>query len=57
VLFIARFGPIVRDQGASRAFYLDTLGLKFEEDANGYLYTGGLDGVKHFALWPLGQAG
>ena len=24
--------------------------------ANGYLHTGKLDGVKHFALWPLAQA-
>ena len=27
-----------------------------KEDTNGYLHTGGLDGVKHFALWPLAQA-
>jgi hypothetical protein len=32
------------------------LGLTFKEDTNGYLHTGGLDGVKHFALWPLEQA-
>jgi hypothetical protein len=32
------------------------LGLPFHEDTNGYLHTGGLDGVKHFALWPLAQA-
>jgi len=28
----------------------------FKEDTDGYLHTGGLDGVKHFALWPLEQA-
>jgi len=32
------------------------LGLPFKEDSNGYLHTGALDGVKHFALWPLAQA-
>jgi hypothetical protein len=32
------------------------LGLSFEEETNGYLHTGALDGVKHFALWPLAQA-
>jgi catechol 2,3-dioxygenase-like lactoylglutathione lyase family enzyme len=56
VLFVAGFGPIVRDTVASRKFYSGALGLSFEEEANGYLHTGALDGVKHFALWPLAQA-
>jgi catechol 2,3-dioxygenase-like lactoylglutathione lyase family enzyme len=56
VLFVAGFGPIVRDPAASRKFYSEALALQFKEDANGYLYTGALDGVKHFALWPLTQA-
>jgi catechol 2,3-dioxygenase-like lactoylglutathione lyase family enzyme len=56
VLFVAGFGPILRDPGASRNFYCQTLGLPFKEDASGYLYTGELHGVKHFALWPLAQA-
>ena len=56
VLFVAGFGPIVRDPVPSRKFYAETLGLPFKEDANGYLRTGELDGVKHFALWPLAQA-
>jgi catechol 2,3-dioxygenase-like lactoylglutathione lyase family enzyme len=56
VLFVAGFGPIVRDPAASRKFYSQALGLPFKEDAGGYLHTGELDGVKHFALWPLAQA-
>ena len=56
VLFVAGFGPIVRDPAASRKFYSEALALQFKEDGNGYLYTGELDGVKHFALWPLTQA-
>ncbi len=56
VLFVAGFGPIVRDPAASRKFYSEALGLQFKEDSNGYLHTGALDGVKHFALWPLAQA-
>jgi predicted enzyme related to lactoylglutathione lyase len=56
VLFVAGFGPIVRDPAASRKFYSQALGLPFKEDASGYLHTGELDGVKHFALWPLAQA-
>jgi len=56
VLFVAGFGPIVRDPAASRRLYAETLGLPLREDADGYLHTGALDGVKHFALWPLAQA-
>ena len=56
VLFIAGFGPIVRDPAATRKFYSQELGLPFEEDADGYMYTGEVDGAKHFALWPLAQA-
>src|SRR4051812_16458901 len=56
VLFIAGFGPIVRDPAASRRFYAQTLGLPFKEDTGGYLHTAALDGAKHFALWPLEQA-
>jgi catechol 2,3-dioxygenase-like lactoylglutathione lyase family enzyme len=56
VLFVAGFGPIVRDAAASRKFYSEALGLSFEEETNCYLHTGALDGVKHFALWPLAQA-
>jgi catechol 2,3-dioxygenase-like lactoylglutathione lyase family enzyme len=56
VLFVVGFGPIVRDPAASRKFYSEALGLSFIEETNGYLHTGDLEGVKHFALWPLAQA-
>ena len=56
VLFIAGFGPIDRDVAESRSLYGDILGILFKEDAGGYLYTGALQGAKHFALWPLSQA-
>jgi catechol 2,3-dioxygenase-like lactoylglutathione lyase family enzyme len=56
VLFVAGFGPIVRDPATSRKFYSETLGLPFKEDQSGYLHTGELEGVKHFALWTLAQA-
>lgn len=56
VRFVAGFGPIVRDNDASRQLYKDALGIAFKEDAGGYLYTGALSGAKHFALWPLSQA-
>ena len=56
VLFVAGFGPIAHDAAAARRFYCEALGLSFKEDADGYLHTGELDGVKHFAIWPLAQA-
>lgn len=56
VLFVAGFGPIIRDLAASRKLYCEALGLPFKEEASGYLHTGQLEGVKHFALWPLAQA-
>ena len=54
-LFVAGFGPIVRDMAANRALYADALGLPLEGDDN-YLHTRALDGVKAFALWPLSGA-
>ena len=56
ILFVAGFGPIVRDVAASRAFYGDALGLAFEAEVGEYAYTERLDGVKHMGLWPLSQA-
>jgi hypothetical protein len=56
VLFIAGFGPIIRDSAASRTLYRETLGVAFKEESDGYLHTEGLPGAKSFALWPLSQA-
>ena len=53
VLFVAGFGPIVRD-GESKKLYADVLGLPLEGDD--YLSTDKVEGVKEFALWPLSQA-
>jgi catechol 2,3-dioxygenase-like lactoylglutathione lyase family enzyme len=56
VLFVAGFGPIVRDVSASRRLYRENLGIQFTEEEGGYLHTESLDGAKTFALWPLAQA-
>ena len=56
ILFIAGFGPIVRDTAQSRKLYGDTLGISFKEESGGYLHTEALEGAKTFALWPLSQA-
>lgn len=55
VLFIAGFGPIVREPTASRKLYNQTLGIGFKEENDGYLHTEALQGAKTFALWPLSQ--
>ena len=56
VLFVAGFGPIVRDDIASQKLYKDTLGLPLKEEENNYCHTDKLEGVKYFALWPLSGA-
>ena len=58
VKFVAGFGPIVKDPKASSAFYRDALGLPLvamPQDEH-YLHGEYIDGVKHFALWPLASA-
>ena len=39
VLFVAGFGPIVSDRQESAAFYRESLGLSFQEEAGGYFHT------------------
>jgi len=56
ILFIAGFGPIVRDLDASRSLYGKALGISFKEEQGGYLHTEALNGAKSFSLWPLSQA-
>jgi hypothetical protein len=56
VLFIAGFGPIVRETATSRKLYGEALGISFKEEGGGYLHTEALQGAKSFALWPLSQA-
>ena len=56
VVFIAGFGPIVRDLEQSRRLYRDIAGIAFKEETGGYLHTESLPGAKSFALWPLAQA-
>lgn len=57
ILFVAGFGPIVQDREADaiQGFYASLLGIDFERDGS-YFHTEKLDGVKHYALWPLSQA-
>lgn len=56
VLFVAGFGPIITDIDRSRDLYIKTLGLPLKEEDNHYFHTESIEGVNHFALWPLSQA-
>lgn len=56
ILFVAGFGPIVRDTSESRMLYGEVLGIPFKEERDGYFHTEALQGAKTFALWPLSQA-
>ena len=56
ILFIAGFGPIVRDPADSRKLYSEILGIRFKEESGEYLHTESVKGAKTFALWPLSQA-
>jgi hypothetical protein len=56
ILFVAGFGPIVRDGGESAKLYGKTLGISFKEEDSGYLHTEALKGANSFALWPLSHA-
>ena len=56
ILFIAGFGPIVRDTAKSQKLYGEVMRIPFKEEGGGYLHTEALSGAKTFALWPLSQA-
>lgn len=56
ILFVAGFGPIITDIDSSRELYVNTLKLPLKEDNEHYFHTEDIEGVKHFALWPLSQA-
>lgn len=56
ILFIAGFGPIVRDTAQSCSLYSETLGISLKEETGEYFHTEALQGAKTFALWPLSQA-
>jgi len=55
ILSIAGFATITSDRAASSELYRDRLGLAFRQ-LDDYLYVDGLDGAKHFGVWPLAMA-
>jgi hypothetical protein len=47
VLFIAGFGPVVREPTGARRLFAHALGIRFDEEKGAYLHTESLDGVRH----------
>jgi catechol 2,3-dioxygenase-like lactoylglutathione lyase family enzyme len=56
VLFITSLAVIAADPQRSRKLFIDALGLPLEGEGDGYYSSGGIDGAKHFGVWPLSQA-
>jgi catechol 2,3-dioxygenase-like lactoylglutathione lyase family enzyme len=57
IQFIASFAPVTADPGASRALYVDALGLPLEHaEGDDYIHSEAIGGSKHFGVWPLSQA-
>lgn len=55
VKFVAGFGPVVASPQESREFYGELLGLPLEGEPDYYVGEG-IEGVRHFGLWPLPSA-
>jgi catechol 2,3-dioxygenase-like lactoylglutathione lyase family enzyme len=57
IVFIASMSVIAADPPASRALFVDALGLDLKPDDSGeYFHSEALEGAKHFGVWPLAQA-
>jgi catechol 2,3-dioxygenase-like lactoylglutathione lyase family enzyme len=57
ILFVASTALITTDPTASRALYVDALGLPLtSSEGDDYLHSEKVEGSKHFGIWPLEQA-
>ncbi|WP_448612254.1 VOC family protein [Geodermatophilus sp. URMC 60] len=56
VLFIASISVITPDPVASRALYVDALGLPLERLEGEYFASERIEGSRHFGVWPLTEA-
>jgi catechol 2,3-dioxygenase-like lactoylglutathione lyase family enzyme len=55
--FVSSFAPITTDPAASRALYVEALGLPLESsDGDGYIHSDQIPGSRHFGVWPLAEA-
>ena len=54
--FVASVAVITTDAPASRALYMDALGLPLRQLDGEYFASEEVGGCKHFGVWPLAQA-
>ena len=54
--FVTSVAVITTDAAASRALYMDALGLPLKQLDGGYLASEEVAGCNHFGVWPLAQA-
>ncbi len=60
VLFVAGFSVISSSPGQDLRLFIDAMGLPLEsptgDQSSEYRYSEGIEGVKHFGVWPLSEA-
>ena len=57
IQFIASMAAIAADPEASRALYVDALGLPLDHaEGDDYYHSENIAGSRHFGVWPLAQA-
>lgn len=57
IQFIATLAVIAPDPAQSRELFIDALGLPLEASpGSDYFHSEQIDGIKHFAVWPLSEA-
>jgi catechol 2,3-dioxygenase-like lactoylglutathione lyase family enzyme len=54
--FVTSVAVITSDPAASRALYMDTLGLPLKQLDGDYFASEEVEGCRHFGVWPLEQA-
>jgi catechol 2,3-dioxygenase-like lactoylglutathione lyase family enzyme len=57
ILFVTGVAIVAPDPPRSRRLFVDALGLPLEQSGGDeYAHSEKIEGVKHFGVWPLGQA-
>lgn len=56
IQFVASVAVITADASASRALYIDALGLPLKQLDGDYFASEEIGGCKHFGVWPIEQA-
>jgi catechol 2,3-dioxygenase-like lactoylglutathione lyase family enzyme len=56
ILFVTSVAVVTADPSASRALYVDALGLPLRRLDGEYFASEDVPGTRHFGVWPLAQA-